>query len=138
MLCLGGDPSTPLIRLNKLPSRVEMISCPTSPSSQLCDLGPATVPLWAFLSFLGNGVSGPHPLLSPQGALGERLRPRLCGAWRKQAAGAQGSIIFGSHWAAAVKLQRRADLPRALETRPRNAVRRLCVSTSLGFQVTGQ
>ena len=63
-----------------------MISCPTS---QLCDLRPATIPLCASLSFLGNGVSDPHALLSPHGTLEECMRSRLCGAWRKEAAGAQ-------------------------------------------------
>ena len=48
------------------------------------------------------------------------------------------AVLFsGSHWAAAMKLQGRTNLSKALETRPRNAVGKLCFSTSIGFQVTG-
>lgn len=67
--------STPICYISSIkpyncPRRQEyLVSRPSCPTSWLCDLGQASIPLCASLSSPGSGVNSPRPLRSPLGIL---------------------------------------------------------------------
>lgn len=72
LLYFGGDSSPHLSsQISALQGKSAWFPIPSCPTSRLCDLGQANIPLCASPSFPGSGVNNPHPLLSPHGTLRE-------------------------------------------------------------------